>query len=418
MDTENGAGAFLPLGDFLTTEEPVWVWDATARRILWANRAGRAFWGAETLDALRSRRFSSRSKAVGRLTSLAVRSDGVNESVEALTFDSASGRTSLKCYVQALQIAGGRPGLIVKALDYANGGDSPPASDSEATKRASASGKAQREQGRKSKSDRAALDAIASRLKAGPAPQDRQAPAIERPAASSFADAPGREALALSIREFAHEMRNPLTVILGFAERIKEIAPAGRKQDQLCAYADDILEGANLALAILVDFSARIMQPEEGARQAEPVDLRSAIISCLRLVAPLARTSGIKVYRRTDSHLPPLFTGDSVLKQILLNLLMNALRHHKTGGQIKVTARRRGDGSVRLTVADDGKGMTKKEINSVLRNMRRRIPPPSGRSGLGLPLVKRLVEETGGKLAIESKRGKGTTAEIIFPAAD
>lgn len=417
METENSAGAFLPLGDFLTTEEPVWVWDAAARRILWANQAGKAFWGAESLDALRSKRFSSRNKSVGRLTVLAARPDGAKESVEILTLDAASGRTSLKCYVQGLQVAGGRPGLIVKALDYANANDPQPAAGPGPAKHESALTMRDKKRRGAAKSDRAVLDAIATRLKTGQGSQGEGTRVGEPASASLPVEEMAPDALALSIRELSHELRNPLTVILGFAERIKEIAPAGRKQDQLRAYADDIIESANLAIAILGDFSARILQPEESLARPEPVDLKLTVESCLRLIAPLAKASGIKVYRRTGGRLPPLFTADRILKQILLNLLMNAVRHHKTGGQIKVTARRRKDGAVRLAVADDGKGMTKKEIRSVLGRTRRRAPPQPGRSGLGLPLVKRLAEEAGGCLAIESARGKGTTVEIIFPAA-
>ena len=98
---------------------------------------------------------------------------------------------------------------------------------------------------------------------------------------------------------------------------------------------------------------------------------------------------------------------------------MNAVRHQKTGGQIQVAARKRKDGTIRLAISDDGKGMTKKEIRSVMSGARRKAsdPPAPGRSGLGLPLVKRLVESAGGTLAIESARGKGTTVEMLFPAA-
>jgi signal transduction histidine kinase len=106
------------------------------------------------------------------------------------------------------------------------------------------------------------------------------------------------------------------------------------------------------------------------------------------------------------------------LRQILLNLLMNAVRHQKTGGSVKVTALARKDGSVRLAVADDGRGMTKKEIKTVMKALRDALPPARqrqpGSSGLGLPLVKRLAETAGGVLSIESARGKGTTVAIVF----
>jgi signal transduction histidine kinase len=162
----------------------------------------------------------------------------------------------------------------------------------------------------------------------------------------------------------------------------------------------------------------RILRPEEGPPAPEPVDIKSTVESCLRLIAPLAKQAGLKVSKSTGKGLPLLAAGERVLKQILLNVLMNAVRHQKTGVQIQVTARKRKDGAVRLTIADDGKGMTKKEIKSVMRAapVKAPVPPVPGRSGLGLPLVKRLVESAGGTLTIESKRGKGTTVQMLFPA--
>jgi hypothetical protein len=407
METESGTVASIPLGEFLTTEDPVWVWDASTRRILWANTAGRRFWGADSLDTLRTRRFSPRNRAVLKLAELASASDAARERIETLTFDAASGRISVRCHLQGLVVAGGKPGLIVKAIGYpqreskqsaaASPSDKPPRSDAPPAKR--------------SASDKAALEAIATRLKKGPRK------AVKPQPADAGQLSPEQERLVHSVRELCHEMRNPLSVISGFAERIKDIAPSGRKQDQLRAYADDIMESAGLALAILGDFSTHLLSPGETAPKAEPVDLRATVESCLRLVAPLAKTAGVKLYRRTGGNLPRLLAAERVIKQIMLNLLMNALRHNKTGGQIKVTVRGRKDGAVRLTVIDDGKGMSKKDIRAALNRSRAAPSTRPGRSGLGLPLVRRLVDGAGGRLAIESARGRGTTVEIVFPAA-
>ncbi len=66
VKTDKG-GVSLALGDLLMAEDPVWVWDIRARKILWANRAGQAFWGADGLDALRARRFPARDKSLARI---------------------------------------------------------------------------------------------------------------------------------------------------------------------------------------------------------------------------------------------------------------------------------------------------------------------------------------------------------------
>ncbi len=397
MESESGTGAYLSIGDFLAAEEPVWVWDAAARRILWANQAGRDFWGETSNDTLRAKPFGARNKSVARMGALAAQTDGKREWVETLTLAAASGRRPVRCYLQGLEVAGGRPGLIVKALSDTDGRAPTPQPGIVANTDAST-----KDRKRGAKSDRVALDAIAARLKKGAKPK----PGLDRTP----------EALALSIRELSHELRNPLTVILGFAERIRDITPPGRVQERLRAYAADIIDSAHLALAILGDFSDRMLRPDCGATQPDPADIKIAVESCLRLIAPLAAQAGIKLSRRVGGNLPTLLAGERVLKQILLNILMNAVSHQKTGGQIKVTARRQKAGAVRLTVADDGRGMTKKEIKAVLGAARRKAPQPPlpGRSGLGLPLVRRLVEGAGGQLTIESARGKGTTIEIVF----
>jgi signal transduction histidine kinase len=392
METGGGSVASIPLGDFLTSDEPVWVWDATACRIVWANAAGRAFWGAASVDALRARTFSARTKSISRMNSLALMPGEAREWVEPLELNTASGRITARCQMQMLRIAGGEPGLIVRVID-ATGGRTPRPHETAPQQEGSA-----------------ALEAVAARLKKASDLKSAHAPAIRQ-------DPSSVDALIQSLRELSHEIRNPLSVIRGFAERIKDIAPPGKKRDQLIAYADDIMESADLAMAILSDFSTRLLHPDQQPEEAEPADLRRSVESCLRLIAPLAKASRVKVYRRIDATLPRLTTAERIQKQILLNLLMNAIRYHKTGGQIKVMAHGRKDGTVRLAVADDGKGMTKKEIRVALARSRKSPQPQPGRSGLGLPLVKRLVEHEGGRIAISSVRGKGTTVEIVFPAA-
>jgi signal transduction histidine kinase len=397
VETDGGGAAALSLGDILTADEPVWVWDIEARRILWANRAGRAFWGAETLETLRERRFDPRSKAISRMAALAGGPDIAREWTESLALPGRADRTPVTCHMQAMLVAGGRPGLIVRAL----GG--PPAKARAHRKSAPDApddGNA---------ADSAALKHIAARLKQAQAgkrkaraPERREAP----PAAAALP--------AALIRELCHELRNPLTVILGFAERIRDSDPV-RARAAIKTYAGNILEGAHFALEILSDLSARLNRGETAPPPPEPADVRAAVATCLRLIAPLARQAGMSVSKSMGRSLPRLRAEERALKQILLNVLVNAVRHQKTGGRIAVTARMRRDRSLLLAVSDDGIGMTKKEIKAAL-GAGRANGEGSGQ-GIGLPLVKRLVESAGGDLSIESARRKGTTVAMCFPPA-
>ncbi len=256
MDGDAGSVGIIPLGDFLTAEEPVWVWDAAARRILWANQAGRAFWGASSNDMLRGRKFDTRNKAVLRMAVLANGTGEKREWVETLNLAAAAGRQGVTCHIQRLQVAGGHPGLIVKVLRVTGG----PGRTSAGSKAPASSDAPPRPSGeqRAARADRTALDAIAARLKHGPS-EEGGARREKTPVALNRDGPP--DAASLTVRELCHELRNPLTVILGFAERIAAIAPAGRNQDKLQAYAADITESAHLAMAILGDFSVRILRP-------------------------------------------------------------------------------------------------------------------------------------------------------------
>jgi signal transduction histidine kinase len=203
-------------------------------------------------------------------------------------------------------------------------------------------------------------------------------------------------------------------VIIGYAERIRDLDLA-RARGKSKAYAETILEGAQLALEILRDFAGRVQDGGALALPPEPADVKAAVASCLRLVAPLAKTAELSLSKSLGRRLPHLKTEERTLKQILLNVLLNAVRHQKTGGRISVTARRRRDGTLVIGVTDDGIGMTKKEVKAALRGKRRQPGENGSLSGLGLPLVKRLVESAGGTIAIESARHKGTTVELTFP---
>ena len=419
MGSDDRAAVLLPLGDFITAEEPVWVWDVKARRILWANKAGRDFWGASSQEALRDRRFGTRDKAAVRIAALVRASGAHGEWTETLTLASAAGRVPVQCVIQTLELADGRSGVIVRVLSDAS--SAPGMTGAAKTKPKAKSASADREPSARLTGDRAALAAIARQIQAATSPATQKPPRKSVPKTSSFSPLGNEpyhmpDALTLMLRELCHELRNPLTVILGFAERIRDSGLIRRNPEKAQSYADNIMESAELAMEILADFSARVLRPGAGLPQPEPVEIGPIVTRCVQLIRPLATQAGLKVSKTAGKMLPRLHISERALKQILLNVLMNAVRHQKTGGKVRVAARKLKDGAVRLTVTDDGIGMTKKEIRSVLGGSRKPPPEPApGRSGLGLPLVKKLVESTGGTLSIDSVRRKGTTIEILFP---
>jgi signal transduction histidine kinase len=107
-------------------------------------------------------------------------------------------------------------------------------------------------------------------------------------------------------------------------------------------------------------------------------------------------------------------------KQIVLNLVTNAIKFTESGGRVTVSLRREADSAITLAVADTGIGMEPSEVEVALQPFRQIDSGLARRhegTGLGLPLVKALAELHGGRLEIESEPGKGTTATVRFPAA-
>lgn len=410
MKTEIGSEAFIPLGDLLTTEDPVWVWDVTARRVLWANHPARLFWGVASLDALQAKRFSPRSHFASRLSHLAAPPRNLREGTEKLSVPAFSGKKTVQCYLQGLLVAGGRPGFIIKALEPETEPLRLPASKS-ASKMPKMNGDATVHD------NRVALQAIAK----GVEKAYRKRAKGETAGDTSIHQPSGQPVdaahLAIAIRELGHELGNPLNVIRGFAGWIREIAPQGSHHDKLCSYADNITEAADLAMGVFTNFSDRFIEGRGRARKEPAANIRDIAERCQALVAPLARENGVRVHRRIEGELPLLELGSGGLQQILMNLLINAIRHHKSGKKIRITARQIKMGDVKLTVSDDGKGMSKKDIAAALGKGKAPVNGKNGRSGLGLPLVRRIVEDAGGHLSIESARGKGTQITVVFPPA-
>lgn len=407
MKTEIGSDAFIPLGDLLTTEDPVWVWDVTARRVLWANHPARLFWGAASLDALQAKRFSPRNGFASRLRYLAAPPRNLREGTEELSVPAATGKKTVQCYLQGLQVAGGRPGFIIKALASGGGHDRTQDEPSKALKKNGVSA---------AEADHITLQAIAKGLKKASKKRGKRASVAALPPGQSENRQIDADLLAGAIRELGHELGNPLNVIRGFAGWIKEIAPQGTPYSKLYSYADNISEAADLAMEIFSNFSARFGEGQ-GNTQREPANIRETAERCQALVAPLARESGVKVYRRIEGNMSLLTLGNGGLQQVLINLLVNAIRYHKSGKKIRIAAHRTKAGDVKLTVSDDGKGMSKRDIAAALGKAKTRAPAKNGRSGLGLPLVRRIIEDAGGDLTIDSGKGMGTRITVIFPSA-
>lgn len=219
----------------------------------------------------------------------------------------------------------------------------------------------------------------------------------------------------------SHELRTPLNAIIGFSEILSRelFGPLGGAR--YTEYAGDIHDAGSHLLSLINDI-LDLSKADAGKMElmSEVVSLPAFFDDCLRFIAGRARNSNLSVSRSVPAVFPALEADRLRLKQILLNLLSNAVKFTLPGGRIAVTARQGSEGGIVISVSDTGIGMAPDAIPKALEPFRQIASPLSRKvegTGLGLSLVKTMVELHGGRIAIQSAVNVGTTVELYFPPA-
>ena len=221
------------------------------------------------------------------------------------------------------------------------------------------------------------------------------------------------------LANMSHELRTPLNAILGFS-RLLEGGVAGSTRE--AEYARFIRESGEHLLHVLngiLDL-ARIDAGKLELHEEMGIDPRRLSDQCIGLVADQAKTAGLRLSIEIADDAPFLLADRTRLIEILLNLLSNAIKFTEPGGAVTLAARRSADGEAVFEVRDTGVGMTAAEIEIALEpfgQLDAGLDRKRDGAGLGLPLVRRLVELHGGSLRIDSKAGSGTMVTIILPAS-
>jgi signal transduction histidine kinase len=223
------------------------------------------------------------------------------------------------------------------------------------------------------------------------------------------------------IAHMSHELRTPLNAIIGFSEMIRD-AMIGPLDARYRGYGADI-HGAGRHLQNVINDILDISKIEGGRLELrdEPVSIVDMLESCRRIIAAMAETTGVALSLDVPASLPLIRCDALRFRQILLNLMSNAVKFTPARGSVTVSAAIE-DGFAVIAVADTGIGMREEDVaialepfrqvsNSVGDTLTRRFAG----TGLGLPLAKALVELHGGTLAIESAPQRGTTVRIRLP---
>jgi len=217
----------------------------------------------------------------------------------------------------------------------------------------------------------------------------------------------------------SHELRTPLNAILGFSEVMKGEMMGPHSVSAYKGYSADIHASALLLLSLVNDV-LDMAKVEAGRMHLEkaPHQLGDIIGPVVRLLEARAASLGIRLSADIQTAMPPACVDERAMKQILLNLLSNALKFTGPGGAVGVAAHYDDKLGHVLTVSDTGTGIPAAELTRVFEpfyQVRARKPISGDGTGLGLALCKALAEAHGGRLLLESRSGEGTTVKVILP---
>jgi PAS domain S-box-containing protein len=219
------------------------------------------------------------------------------------------------------------------------------------------------------------------------------------------------------LAKISHEIRTPLNAIIGFAEVMLEerFGPVGNERYR--EYLRDIHASGGHVISLVNDL-LDLAKIEAGRLELSftSVNLNDVVSSCVALMQPQASRGRIVLRNSLAPKLPPVVADERSMRQVVLNILSNAIKFTDAGGQVIVSTTLTERGEVTLRVRDTGIGMTDKEVETALEPFRQLATARvSGGTGLGLPLTKALVEANRGALNISSVKNEGTLVEIVMP---
>jgi signal transduction histidine kinase len=219
----------------------------------------------------------------------------------------------------------------------------------------------------------------------------------------------------------AHELRSPLTSILGFVEVVLDEEP-GALKDQQREYMEIVRDGTQRLLRIATDLlDATRIEAGRVELSLEPTDLLTLVESVTNEFRPQLLGKAQQLVLRTTTDLPAVLCDRTRAKQIVSNLLDNASKYTERGGSITVTlSPAEAEGFVRLSVADNGVGIAAQDQAQVFERFFRAesgLSTQADGAGIGLYITRSLVEMHGGRLWFESELGKGSTFFATFPTA-
>ncbi|HUJ47859.1 MAG TPA: ATP-binding protein [Rhizomicrobium sp.] len=223
------------------------------------------------------------------------------------------------------------------------------------------------------------------------------------------------------LASMSHELRTPLNAIIGFSDVVRQETLGPVSPPKYLEYVNDIHD-SGLHLLSLINDVLDMAKIEAGKLELRPCELDIAIVAAaaLRLVEAQAAESGLALSLDVESGLS-LTADERAIRQILTNLLSNAVKFTPRGGCVLLFAQRTVDGGVVLGVEDTGVGMSPDGVTRAMQpfgQVEQTMAVEHRGTGLGLPIVKALVEAHGATFHVDTRPGEGTRVWAEFPAAE
>ncbi|MGH7094440.1 MAG: ATP-binding protein [Stellaceae bacterium] len=247
---------------------------------------------------------------------------------------------------------------------------------------------------------------------------EREAAYEQLRAAKEEAEAANR-AKSGFLATMSHELRTPLNAIIGFSEMMQREVLGALGNEQYRTYVSDIHASGTHLLQIINDI-LDLSKAESGKLELyeDVFDLRDIIRAVSQLTSTRIRDAGLSNATHLPADLPLLRADERKTKQVLLNLVTNSAKFTPHGGHIEVIGAFDRQAGLMLTVADSGIGIAHDDIARVLEpfvQVDSSLSRQHQGTGLGLPLVKAIIELHGGSLMLDSTVGIGTRVTITFP---
>lgn len=212
----------------------------------------------------------------------------------------------------------------------------------------------------------------------------------------------------------SHDLRNPLTAVLGFAEIMKGAKAAGLTLEKVEDYAADISRSALFAL----DLANSLMHYARFGRFEEPpaataLNVSAVLQDCVRLLSPVAAFTDLTLTLRVEPNLPLLAMDERSFRQILFNLLLNSIKFSGAGSEVRIKAGSSKRGDLVVTIDDQGQGA--QNGSSAPKSLQIGAAAEIPSAGIGLSVVKRLLKGAGARIARRRRKSGGTSVKLIFP---